>query len=243
MTKHRSRDPNGPQMIKWSPNNSNIIKHHKGGDVLAVGLFTDLTKIGLNIKLTLDPDESCLSYNLMCLPLDKNNKLVGNGDYICDFRRTEIKLNNSNENALLALIKENAMTTLVKNTGSQDHFNPDTAEKRNEPTLITLTKNSDLLCHFSLDLRNTPEEVEKLTFFLLGIPTGKLVKGLSSIEIGLTCSDDNTDDIVALLEIPNLSWGVKCVNLCNFERREDSWVFKEIAKRIKMDDFYCALWD
>ena len=101
--------------------------------------------------------------------------------------------------------------------------------------------------HFSLDLRNTPEEVEKLTFFLLGIPTGKLVKGLSSIEIGLTCSDDNTDDntndIVALLEIPNLSWGVKCVNLCNFEHREDSWVFKEIAKRIKMDDFYCTLWD
>ncbi|WP_303766747.1 hypothetical protein [Anaerobutyricum hallii] len=214
---------------------------------MAVGLFTDLTKIGLNIKLTPDPDESCLSYNLMCIPLDKNNKLVGNGDYICDFRRTEVKLNNSNENALLALIKENAMTTLVKNTGSQDHFNPDTAEEKNEPTLITLTKNSDLLCHFSLDLRNTPEEVEKLTFFLLGIPTGKLVKGLSSIEIGLTCSDDNTDDntddIVALLEIPNLSWGVKCVNLCNFERREDSWVFKEIAKRIKMDDFYCALWD
>lgn len=210
---------------------------------MAVGLFTDLTKIGLNIKLTPDPDESCLSYNLMCIPLDKNNKLVGNGDYICDFRRTEVKLNNSNENALLALIKENAMTTLAKNIGSQDHFNQDTAEERNEPTLITLTKNSDLLCHFSLDLRNTPEEVEKLTFFLLGIPTGKLVKGLSSIEIGLTCSDDNTDDIVALLEIPNLSWGVKCVNLCNFERREDSWVFKEIAKRIKMDDFYCALWD
>lgn len=214
---------------------------------MAVGLFTDLTKIGLNIKLTPDPDESCLSYNLMCIPLDKNNKLVGNGDYICDFRRTEIKLNNSNENALLTLIKENAMTTLAKTTDSQDHFNQDTAEERNEPTQITLTKNSDLLCHFSLDLRNTPEEVEKLTFFLLGIPTGKLVKGLSSIEIGLTCSDDNTDDniddIVALLEIPNLSWGVKCVNLCNFERREDSWVFKEIAKRIKMDDFYCALWD
>lgn len=228
---------------KRSPNDSNINKHHKGGDVLAVGLFTDLTKIGLNIKLTPDPDESCLSYNLMCIPLDKNNKLVGNGDYICDFRKTEVKLNNSNENALLALIKENAMTTLAKNTGSQDHFNQDTAEERNEPTLITLTKNSDLLCHFSLDLRNTPEEVEKLTFFLLGNPTGKLVKGLSSIEIGLTCSDNNTDDIVALLEIPNLSWGVKCVNLCNFERREDSWVFKEIAKRIKMDDFYCTLWD
>lgn len=214
---------------------------------MAVGLFTDLTKIGLNIKLTPDPDESCLSYNLMCIPLDKNNKLVGNGDYICDFRRTEVKLNNSNENALLTLIKENAMTTLVKTTGSQDHFNQDTVEERNEPTLITLTKNSDLLCHFSLDLRNTPEEVENLTFFLLGIPTGKLVKGLSSIEIGLTCSDDNTDDntndIVALLEIPNLSWGVKCVNLCNFEHREDSWVFKEIAKRIKMDDFYCTLWD
>lgn len=210
---------------------------------MAVGLFTDLTKIGLNIKLTPDPDESCLSYNLMCIPLDKNNKLVGKGDYICDFRRTEVKLNNSNENALLALIKENAMTTLVKTTGSQDHFNQDTVEERNEPTLITLTKNSDLLCHFSLDLRNTPEEVEKLTFFLLGIPTGKLVKGLSSIEIGLTCSDNNTDDIVALLEIPNLSWGVKCVNLCSFERREDSWVFKEIAKRIKMDDFYCTLWD
>ena len=214
---------------------------------MAVGLFTDLTKIGLNIKLTPDPDESCLSYNLMCIPLDKNNKLVGNGDYICDFRRTEVKLNNSNENALLTLIKENAMTTLVKTTGSQDYFNQDTVEERNEPTLITLTKNSDLLCHFSLDLRNTPEEVEKLTFFLLGIPTGKLVKGLSSIEIGLTCSDDNIDDnidgIVALLEIPNLSWGVKCVNLCNFERREDSWVFKEIAKRIKMDDFYCTLWD
>lgn len=214
---------------------------------MAVGLFTDLTKIGLNIKLTPDPDESCLSYNLMCIPLDKNNKLVGNGDYICDFRRTEVKLNNSNENALLTLIKENAMTTLVKTTDSQDHFNQDTVEERNEPTLITLTKNSDLLCHFSLDLRNTPEEVEKLTFFLLGIPTGKLVKGLSSIEIGLTCSDDNTDDntndIVALLEIPNLSWGVKCVNLCNFEHREDSWVFKEIAKRIKMDDFYCTLWD
>lgn len=214
---------------------------------MAVGLFTDLTKIGLNIKLTPDPDESCLSYNLMCIPLDKNNKLVGNGDYICDFRRTEVKLNNSNENALLTLIKENAMTTLVKTTGSQDHFNQDTVEESNEPTLITLTKNSDLLCHFSLDLRNTPEEVEKLTFFLLGIPTGKLVKGLSSIEIGLTCSDDNTDDntndIVALLEIPNLSWGVKCVNLCNFEHREDSWVFKEIAKRIKMDDFYCTLWD
>lgn len=233
--------------FKWSPNDSNIIKHHKGGDVLAVGLFTDLTKIGLNIKLTPDPDESCLSYNLMCIPLDKNNKLVGNGDYICDFRRTEVKLNSSNGNALLTLIKENAMTTLVKTTGSQDHFNQDTVEERNEPTLITLTKNSDLLCHFSLDLRNTPEEVEKLTFFLLGIPTGKLVKGLSSIEIGLTCSDDNIDDnidgIVALLEIPNLSWGVKCVNLCNFERREDSWVFKEIAKRIKMDDFYCTLWD
>lgn len=233
--------------FKWSLNDSNIIKHHKGGDVLAVGLFTDLTKIGLNIKLTPDPDESCLSYNLMCIPLDKNNKLVGNGDYICDFRRTEVKLNNSNENALLTLIKENAMTTLVKTTGSQDHFNQDTVEERNEQTLITLTKNSDLLCHFSLDLRNTPEEVEKLTFFLLGIPTGKLVKGLSSIEIDLTCSDynpdDNTNDIVALLEIPNLSWGVKCVNLCNFERREDSWVFKEIAKRIKMDDFYCALWD
>lgn len=233
--------------FKWSPNDSNIIKYHKGGDVLAVGLFTDLTKIGLNIKLTPDPDESCLSYNLMCIPLDKNNKLVGNGDYICDFRRTEVKLNNSNENALLALIKENAMTTLVKTTGSQDHFNQDTVEERNDQTLITLTKNSDLLCHFSLDLRNTPEEVEKLTFFLLGIPTGKLVKGLSSIEIGLTCSDDNIDDnidgIVALLEIPNLSWGVKCVNLCNFERREDSWVFKEIAKRIKMDDFYCTLWD
>ena len=232
---------------KRSPNDSNINKHHKGGDVLAVGLFTDLTKIGLNIKLTPDPDESCLSYNLMCIPLDKNNKLVGNGDYICDFRRTEVKLNNSNENALLTLIKENAMTTLVKTTGSQDYFNQDTVEERNEPTLITLTKNSDLLCHFSLDLRNTPEEVEKLTFFLLGIPTGKLVKGLSSIEIGLTCSDDNIDDnidgIVALLEIPNLSWGVKCVNLCNFERREDSWVFKEIAKRIKMDDFYCTLWD
>ena len=214
---------------------------------MAVGLFTDLTKIGLNIKLTPDPDESCLSYNLMCIPLDKNNKLVGNGDYICDFRRTEVKLNNSNENALLTLIKENAMTTLVKTTDSQDHFNQDTVEERNDPTLITLTKNSDLLCHFSLDLRNTPEEVEKLTFFLLGIPTGKLVKGLSSIEIGLTCSDDNIDDnidgIVALLEIPNLSWGVKCVNLCNFERREDSWVFKEIAKRIKMDDFYCTLWD
>lgn len=214
---------------------------------MAVGLFTDLTKIGLNIKLTPDPDESCLSYNLMCIPLDKNNKLVGNGDYICDFRRTEVKLNNSNENALLTLIKENAMPTLTKTTGSQDHFNQDTVEERNEPTLITLTKNSDLLCHFSLDLRNTPEEVEKLTFFLLGIPTGKLVKGLSSIEIGLTCSDDNTDDntndIVALLEIPNLSWGVKCVNLCNFEHREDSWVFKEIAKRIKMDDFYCTLWD
>lgn len=214
---------------------------------MAVGLFTDLTKIGLNIKLTPDPDESCLSYNLMCIPLDKNNKLVGNGDYICDFRRTEVKLNNSNENALLTLIKENAMPTLAKTTGSQDHFNQDTVEERNEPTLITLTKNSDLLCHFSLDLRNTPEEVEKLTFFLLGITTGKLVKGLSSIEIGLTCSDDNTDDntndIVALLEIPNLSWGVKCVNLCNFEHREDSWVFKEIAKRIKMDDFYCALWD
>lgn len=183
---------------------------------MAVGLFTDLTKIGLNIKLTPDPDESCLSYNLMCIPLDKNNKLVGKGDYICDFRRTEVKLNNSNENALLALIKENAMPTLAKTTGSQDHFNTDnngtdyfnqdTAEERNEPTLITLTKNSDLLCHFSLDLRNTPEEVEKLTFFLLGNPTGKLVKGLSSIEIGLTCSDDNTDDIVALLEIPNLSW-------------------------------------
>lgn len=232
---------------KRSPNDSNINKHHKGGDVLAVGLFTDLTKIGLNIKLTPDPDESCLSYNLMCIPLDKNNKLVGNGDYICDFRRTEVKLNNSNENALLTLIKENAMTTLVKTTGSQDHFNQDTVEERNEPTLSTLTKNSDLLCRFSLDLRNTPEEVEKLTFFLLGIPTGKLVKGLSSIEIGLTCSDDNIDDnidgIVALLEIPNLSWGVKCVNLCNFERREDSWVFKEIAKRIKMDDFYCTLWD
>lgn len=214
---------------------------------MAVGLFTDLTKIGLNIKLTPDPDESCLSYNLMCIPLDKNNKLVGNGDYICDFRRTEVKLNNSSENALLTLIKENAMTTLVKTTGSQDHFNQDTIEERNEPTLITLTKNSDLLCHFSLDLRNTQEEVEKLTFFLLGNPTGKLVKGLSSIEIGLTCSDDNTDDntndIVALLEIPNLSWGVKCVNICNFERREDSWVFKEIAKRIKMDDFYCTLWD
>lgn len=214
---------------------------------MAVGLFTDLTKIGLNIKLTPDLDESCLSYNLMCIPLDKNNKLVGNGDYICDFRRTEVKLNNSNENALLTLIKENAMPTLAKTTGSQDHFNQDTVEERNEPTLITLTKNSDLLCHFSLDLRNTPEEVEKLTFFLLGIPTGKLVKGLSSIEIGLTCSDDNTDDntndIVALLEIPNLSWGVKCVNLCNFEHREDSWVFKEIAKRIKMDDFYCTLWD
>ena len=214
---------------------------------MAVGLFTDLTKIGLNIKLTPDPDESCLSYNLMCIPLDKNNKLVGNGDYICDFRRTEVKLNNSNENALLTLIKENAMPTLAKTTGSQDHFHQDTVEERNEPTLITLTKNSDLLCHFSLDLRNTPEEVEKLTFFLLGIPTGKLVKGLSSIEIGLTCSDDNTDDntndIVALLEIPNLSWGVKCVNLCNFEHREDSWVFKEIAKRIKMDDFYCTLWD
>lgn len=31
---------------------------------MAVGLFTDLTKIGLNIKLTPDPDESCLSYNI-----------------------------------------------------------------------------------------------------------------------------------------------------------------------------------
>ena len=219
---------------------------------MAVGLFTDFTKICQYNNLTTYPFLSCLSFNLMCIPLDKNNKLVGNGDYICDFRRTEIKLNNSNENALLALIKENAMPTLAKTTGSQDHFNPDnngtdhfnqdTAEERNEPTLITLTKNSDLLCHFSLDLRNTPEEVEKLTFFLLGITTGKLVKGLSSIEIGLTCSDDNIDDnidgIVALLEIPNLSWGVKCVNLCNFERREDSWIFKEIAKRIKMDDFY-----
>lgn len=233
--------------FKWSPNDSNIIKHHKGGDVLAVGLFTDLTKIGLNIKLTPDPDESCLSYNLMCIPLDKNNKLVGNGDYICDFRKTEVKStkNLDNEIALLALIKENAITTLAKNTSNTDHLSADTKEEVNELTLITLTKNSDLLCHFSLDLRNTPEEVEKLTFFLLGNPTGKLVKGLSSIEIGLTCSDDNTsdDNIVAMLEIPNLSWGVKCVNLCNFERREDSWVFKEIAKRIKMDDFYCTLWD
>ena len=107
---------------------------------MAVGLFTDLTKIGLNIKLTPDPDESCLSYNLMCIPLDKNNKLVGNGDYICDFRRTEVKLNNSNENALLTLIKENAMPTLAKTTGSQDHFNQDTVEERNEPTLITLLR-------------------------------------------------------------------------------------------------------
>lgn len=233
------------------------IKHYKGGDVLAIGLFTDLTKIGLNIKLTPDPDESCLSYNLMCIPLDKNDKLVGNGDYICDFRRNEVKSDKrlDNENALLALIKENALSTLAEDTDSldhlspdfpnTDHFSPDSQEEVNEKTLFTLTKNSDLLSHFSLDLRNTPEDINKLTFFLLGNPTGKLVKGLSSIEIGLTCSDDNTDDnnIVAMLEIPNLAWGVKCVNLCNFERREDTWVFKEIARRIKMDDFYCTLWD
>ena len=220
---------------------------------MTVGLFTDLTKIGLNIKLTPDPEESCLSYNLMCIPLDKNNKLVRNGDYICDFRRSVVKSgkNISNENALLALLKENALLTLGQNAVSSDTFNQATQgipEEVNERTLITLTKDSDLLSHFSLDLRNTPEEVNKLTFFLLGNPTGKLIKGLSNIEIGLTCdseteSGNTNDNAVALLEIPNLSWGVKCVNLCNFNRRGDSWVFKEIAKRIKMDDFYCTLCD
>lgn len=43
-------------------------------------LVTDLTKIGLEIKVVTDPMESWLSYNLICIPLTKNNKLVGKDD-------------------------------------------------------------------------------------------------------------------------------------------------------------------
>ena len=52
-------------------------------------LVTDLTKIGLEIKVVTDPMESWLSYNLICIPLTKNNKLVGK-EYLCS-RNEEFK--------------------------------------------------------------------------------------------------------------------------------------------------------
>ena len=85
-------------------------------------LVTDLTKIGLELKVVTDPMESWLSYNLICIPLTKNNKLVGK-EYLCDFRNSSV------------------------------------VEMKNSKALITLTKHSDLLSKFELNLRDMPEEV------------------------------------------------------------------------------------
>lgn len=161
-------------------------------------LVTDLTKIGLEIKVVTDPMESWLSYNLICIPLTKNNKLVGK-EYLCDFRNSSV------------------------------------VEMKNSKALITLTKHSDLLSKFELNLRDMPEEVNKLAFFLLGKKTGTTIKGLDSINVNLM-DFAHSRELVSI-EVLNLSWGVKCINLCNFYRKEKTWIFKEISKRINMDDF------
>ena len=80
-----------------------------------------------------------------------------------------------------------------------------------------------------------PEEVNKLAFFLLGKKTGTTIKGLDSINVNLM-DFAHSRELVSL-EVLNLSWGVKCINLCNFYRKEKTWIFKEISKRINMDDF------
>lgn len=177
---------------------SKVINYYKGGELLNLELVTDLTKIGLEIKVVTDPMESWLSYNLICIPLTKNNKLVGK-EYLCDFRNSSV------------------------------------VEMKNSKALITLTKHSELLSKFELNLRDMPEEVNKLAFFLLGKKTGTTIKGLDSINVNLM-DFAHSRELVSI-EVLNLSWGVKCINLCNFYRKEKTWIFKEISKRIKMDDF------
>ena len=165
-------------------------------------LATDLTKIGLEIKATADPMESWLSYNLICIPLAKDNKLVGK-EYLCDFRNDNIE--------------------------------------NDSKALIDLAKLSDLSSKFEINLRDMPNEVHKLAFFLLGKKTGTTIKGLDSIKVNLMDFAHNKE--LVSIEVLNLAWGVKCINLCNFYRKGENWIFKEISKRIKMDDFYWNLND
>lgn len=167
-------------------------------------LVTDLTKIGLEINVTTDQMESWLSYNLICIPLAKDNKLVGK-EYLCDFRNNDVMMIDGSK------------------------------------ALITLTKHSELSSKFELNLRDMPDKVQKLAFFLLGKKTGTTIKGLDSIKVNLM--DFARDRELVSLEVLNLSWGVKCINLCNFYRKGETWIFKEISKRIKMDDFYWKLND
>lgn len=126
-------------------------------------LVTDLTKIGLEIKVVTDPMESWLSYNLICIPLTKNNKLVGK-EYLCDFRNSSV------------------------------------VEMKNSKALITLTKHSELLSKFELNLRDMPEEVNKLAFFLLGKKTGTTIKGLDSINVNLM-DFAHSRELVSLMRI------------------------------------------
>ena len=84
-----------------------------------------------------------------------------------------------------------------------------------------------------------PNEVHKLAFFLLGKKTGTTIKGLDSIKVNLMDFAHNKE--LVSIEVLNLAWGVKCINLCNFYRKGENWIFKEISKRIKMDDFYWNL--
>lgn len=108
---------------------------------------------------------------------------------------------------------------------------------RNENTLVALTKLSETNIQFNIDLRNMCQDVNRLSFFILGDTTGDIISGVNSIKIDLLNS--NSNKAMASIEIPNLGWKSKCINLCTFKRNGDSWIFKEICKKIDIQEFNC----
>lgn len=107
---------------------------------------------------------------------------------------------------------------------------------RNPDSILRLKKLSDVKVQFELNLRDLSNKINRLSFFVLGNPTGTYIEGIDFINFDLL--DLNSNKVIASIEVPNLTWKVKCINVCYFNRTGESWVFKEVCKKIKMQDFY-----
>lgn len=93
-------------------------------------------------------------------------------------------------------------------------------------------KNEDT---FYLNLEKIPQTVNCITFLLIGNPTGDLIENVQSIKA--TLLDLNKDANIATLKMSVFGRVNKCINICTFTNRKDGWIFREVCKPVRLDDF------
>lgn len=153
-------------------------------------IATDLSKIAVKSKIK---ELEINSYNLICVLLDKDNKIYSS-DLIVD----------RNNRAT-----EDGSILLEQDTHGDNIFN--------------------------LNLEKVSECIQYITFLMIGNPTGSFINGVQSVKVDLM--DLRRKVNIATLKMSIFSDVNKCISICTFIRCENGWLFREVCKDVRLDDF------